>query len=89
MLTINIDFTTLADRQALYQTLIEQSGGDAAFGCNLDALWDWLTGGMALPARISLLGAENAETRTEFAPVIALLREAAQMLEGRLVLDAA
>jgi len=84
MLTITLDFRRLADRDALYQTLAQQSHCPFAFGNNLDALWDWLTGGMALPARIHLRHAAEAERRDEFAAVLALLEEAAQALEGDL-----
>ncbi|MDT0175006.1 barstar family protein [Pantoea sp. RRHST58] len=84
MLTITLDFRRLADRDALYRTLAQQSHCPFAFGNNLDALWDWLTGGMALPARIHLRHVAEAERRDEFAAVLALLEEAAQVLEGDL-----
>lgn len=84
MLTIDIDFATLRDRAAFYQALNGQSGAPAVVGANLDALWDWLTGGMALPATICLIHAEQAAQQAEFAPVLALLEEAAQLLEGEL-----
>nr|WP_247648227.1 barstar family protein [Pantoea sp. Acro-807] len=83
-MTIDIDFATLRDRAAFYQALNAQSGAPAAVGANLDALWDWLTGGMALPATICLIHAEQAAQQAEFAPVLALLEEAAQLLEGEL-----
>ncbi|MEZ3500303.1 barstar family protein [Pantoea sp. KPR_PJ] len=84
MLTITLDFRHLADRPALYQTLAQQSHCPFPFGNNLDALWDWLTGGMALPARICLRHAVGLEDSDEFADVLALLEEAAQALEGDL-----
>lgn len=84
MLTIDIDFATLRDRAAFYQALNAQSGAPAAAGANLDALWDWLTGGMSLPATLCLIHADQAAQQAEFAPVLALLEEAAQLLEGEL-----
>jgi len=84
VLTMHIDFATLRDRAAFYQALNAQSGAPAAAGTNLDALWDWLTGGMALPATLCLLHAEQAAQQAEFAPVLALLEEAAQLLDGEL-----
>ena len=69
-----------------YGLVINQDGDGFLFnvGANLDALWDWLTGGMALPATICLIHAEQAAQQAEFAPVLALLEEAAQLLEGEL-----
>lgn len=84
MLMLTFDFQQLADRQAFYGELVRQSHCPGAFGNNLDALWDWLTGGMALPATLHLLHAEQASQQAEFAPVLALLEEAAQQLEGEL-----
>lgn len=84
MLTITLDFRRLADRHALYETLAQQSHCPFTFGNNLDALWDWLTGGMALPARIHLRHAAGLENSGEFAAVLELLEEAAQALEGDL-----
>ncbi|WP_017346088.1 barstar family protein [Pantoea sp. A4] len=83
MLRIVLDFQHLADRQALYAAFSEQSHCPPGFGNNLDALWDWITGGMALPAQIHLhylpLPVEG-----QFAPVIAVFEEAVQALEGEL-----
>ncbi|ORM64261.1 Barstar, RNAse (barnase) inhibitor [Pantoea rodasii] len=84
MLTLSFDFQQLADRQAFYREFVAQSGCSGEFGCNLDALWDWLTGGMILPATIHLRHAESASEQAEFAPVLALLEEAAQQLQGEL-----
>lgn len=82
MLTLCFDLSQLADRDAFYRAFAAQSGCPSGFGNNLDALWDWLTGGMALPAAIRLLHAE--QRNEELAPVVALLEEAAQSLAGEL-----
>ncbi len=84
MLTLHFDFQTLPDRQAFYRALVQQSAATDDFGNNLDALWDWLTGGMALPATLVLQHAEDASASAEFAPVLALLEEAQQQLDGEL-----
>ncbi|WP_288431301.1 barstar family protein [uncultured Pantoea sp.] len=82
MLTLSFDLRQLIDREAFYYAFAAQSDCPAGFGNNLDALWDWLTGGMALPATIHLLHAERRNE--ELAPVVALLEEAAQSLAGEL-----
>ncbi|ADU69086.1 Barstar (barnase inhibitor) [Pantoea sp. At-9b] len=82
MLTLTFDFQQLPDRQAFYHALTQQSHCPFAFGNNLDALWDWLTGGMALPATLHLRHVDDSST--EFAPVVALLEEAVAQLDGEL-----
>jgi len=84
MLTLSFDFHTLADRPAFYRLLVQQSACPMDFGNNLDALWDWLTGGMALPATFYLQNVEQASAQAEFAPLLALLDEASQQLDGEL-----
>ncbi|KGT89350.1 barstar family protein [Enterobacter cancerogenus] len=83
MLMLSFDFQQLADRQAFYREFVAQSGCSGEFGCNLDALWDWLTGGIALPAELHLHHIAQA-SEAEFAPVLALMEEAAQQLRGEL-----
>ena len=89
MLQIHLDLTALASRQALYSSLLAQSNGPASFGHNLDALWDWLTAGMVLPALIIVHGVVQSGHSPEFSPVLALLREAEQTLHGQLRLRVA
>ncbi|MHA6311244.1 barstar family protein [Pantoea sp. S-LA4] len=83
MLIMQFDLRQLTSRAAFYQQFAAQSGGTPAyFGNNLDALWDWLTGGIALPAEVRLQ--HYAEHHADLAPVLALLEEAAQSLNGEL-----
>ncbi|MBE5251577.1 MAG: barstar family protein [Enterobacterales bacterium endosymbiont of Blomia tropicalis] len=82
MLILTFDFCQLADRDAFYHQLAQQSHCPFPFGNNLDALWDWLTGGMALPAEIHLHHIDKQ--RDALVPVLALLEEAAQSLKGEL-----
>ncbi|MBS0908245.1 barstar family protein [Tatumella sp. JGM118] len=84
MLTIVFDFRELTSRTAFYHHLVQHSHCPPAFGNNLDALWDWLTGGMTLPAVFRL---ENLSCVTdELTPVLAVLHEASAALDGRLSL---
>ncbi|WP_313651773.1 barstar family protein [Pantoea sp.] len=84
---LTFDLRQLTTRAAFYQQFAEQSGCPESFGYNLDALWDWLTGGMALPATVRLQ--HVAAQQADLAPVLALLEEAAQSLAGelRLIMD--
>lgn len=84
MLTIVFDFREITSRTAFYQHLVRHSHCPPEFGNNLDALWDWLTGGMALPAVFRL--ESPSRVTAELAPVLAVLREASGALEGRLSL---
>lgn len=84
MLIITLDFRQLEDRQDLYRQLIRQSDGPFTFGNNLDALWDWLTGGMTLPAHIRLRHLTEHADPTQFYEVITLMQEAVASLDGEL-----
>lgn len=84
MLVITLDFRQLRDRQDLYRQLIEQSEGPATFGDNLDALWDWLTGGMALPAHIRLRHFGDHPQPAQFYAVLSVMEEAVASLDGAL-----
>ncbi len=82
MLELNFNLRELTTRAAFYREFAGQSSCPPTFGHNLDALWDWLTGGMALPATLRLQ--HYAAHQADLAPVLALLEEAAQSLEGEL-----
>lgn len=84
MLTAVFDFRTLSDQSQFYQQLRRDTYCPATFGNNLDALWDWLTGGMALPARFELR--HPPEDNPRLVPVLQLLAEASQALNGQLQL---
>lgn len=87
MLTVSFDFRQLTDRHAFYQQLAQKTHCPFEFGNNLDALWDWLTGGMALPACFRLRHTAAITDEQAFRPVFALLEEAEQVLEGHLRLQ--
>ena len=84
MLTITFDFSKVTRRADFYHHLMQHSHCPPEFGGNLDALWDWLTGGMALPAVFRL--EHTSRVSEELVPVLAILREAADTLDGRLTL---
>jgi len=86
MLIVQIDFKRLRNRAAFYQTLAAQSNAPADFGANLDALWDWLTAGMMLPATLYLQHTDCAAQQASFAPILAVLKEAAAQLPDQLYL---
>ena len=70
MLEMRFDFSTIASRAEFYRCFAEQSGVGAHFGANLDALWDALTGEMALPARIVLCHAPAPDRCGELAAIL-------------------
>ncbi len=87
MLEMHFDFLQLDSRIAFYRSFAEQSGAGEYFGANLDALWDALTGEIALPARLWLYHLPPRAERGELAAIIALLEEAACELDGALILQ--
>lgn len=82
MLSLHFDFRTLKTRQAFYDQLVAQSACDLPFGDNLDALWDWLTAGIALPASVTFCHAD--EMSHELLPLVAVIEDAAAELDGAL-----
>lgn len=84
MLSLHFDFRTLKTRQAFYDQLVAQSACDLPFGDNLDALWDWLTAGMALPACVTFCHAD--EISPELSRLVAVIEEAAAELDGELLI---
>lgn len=86
MLEMRFDFSTIACRTDFYRCFAAQSGVGDHFGANLDALWDALTGDIALPARIVLCHAPSPDQSGELAAIFDLLEEAQQTLQGALAL---
>jgi len=86
MLTISLDFRYIADRAEFYRQFAEQCQLSEGFGANLDALWDAVTGELALPVRIELKYLHQHAHRAQFAAIIATLEEAATELNGALKL---
>lgn len=74
MKQIIFDFSTLADRPAFYQCFVLKFQLDKAFGNNLDALWDALTGEIELP--VSIVFKHIPHCSTAFLPIIEVMQEA-------------
>lgn|GEM_PF-154662 len=86
MLTVVFDFRKIHQESRFYQQLLEQTSGPASFGYNLDALWDWLTGGMALPAVLEL-NHLPAFPQAMVRRILPVLVQAAEELPGQLSLS--
>ena len=83
MQTITFDLRDIADEQAFYRQFAH-TFSLTSFGNNLDALWDALTGGIALPLQIRLSyvpANKNALQR-----IIQVLQEAEQETAGALTI---
>ena len=78
MKQIIFDFSTWADRDAFYHQFGQQFQLDEAFGNNLDALWDVLTGEIELPVNIVFRHAPH-HSRT-FQPIIEIMQEVQETL---------
>lgn len=86
MLTVVFDFRNIHQESRFYQLLMAQSRGPDSFGHNLDALWDWLTGGMALPAVLEL-NHLPAFPQIMVQRILPVLVQAAEALPGQLSLS--
>ncbi|QKJ87174.1 Ribonuclease inhibitor [Paramixta manurensis] len=86
MLNITLDFRHIANVDDFYRQLAEQARWRAGFGANLDALWDALTGDLALPARIRLKHWRQHPHPEQFTALVGVLREAEEELDGALTI---
>jgi len=86
MPTISFDFRYIADRNEFYRQFAAKCQLGEEFGANLDALWDVLTGELALPLEIRLLHLHQHTHSAQFAAIIATLEEAVEELDGSLQL---
>ena len=72
-----LDFSDCATCEELYQHIKRKLGLPDWCGENLDALWDGVTGMMALPAEITVAGQpKDKELGLEMRKILALLYEA-------------
>jgi len=83
MNTVSFDFEHIADVADFYRQFCHKFAIDMAFGNNLDALWDALTGMIALPARVTLRHLTAHANPQQFDGVIAVLREAEEASGGK------
>ncbi|MDX7988609.1 hypothetical protein FE392_14920 [Xenorhabdus sp. 12] len=80
------DFDQIPDLATFYREFkVCFSLGDD-FGDNLDALWDVVTGAIALPAEINFVHL-TSQKRARFASLVLLFEEAEEELEGELRFD--
>ncbi|MFO6299336.1 barstar family protein [Rahnella selenatireducens] len=86
MKKVSFDFNHIPDLPAFYGEFVRQFELTDEFGANLDALWDEVTGGIALPVEIDFLNL-NASRKRRFGALILLFEEAEEELEGELRLN--
>ncbi|QLK59648.1 hypothetical protein GE278_02110 [Enterobacteriaceae bacterium Kacie_13] len=83
---VSFDFNHIPDLPAFYAEFARQFSLTESFGANLDALWDEVTGGIALPVEIDFINL-NASRKRRFGALILLFEEAEEELEGELRLN--
>lgn len=83
---VSFDFNHIPDLPAFYAEFVRQFALTESFGANLDALWDEVTGGIALPVEIDFINL-TASRKRRFGALILLFEEAEDELEGELRLN--
>lgn len=83
MRCVEFDFSTIQTSEQFYRQFQQKFELFSGFGCNLDALWDMLTGGISLPVALCFIHMDD-EKRTLFGKIIAVIHEAADILPGEL-----
>ena len=73
-----VDVSRCETEEELHRVLRDSLGFPKFYGMNLDALWDCLTGFMAIPATITLCGAGRAkkDVKEELGKVIDTIQDA-------------
>lgn len=84
MNNVCFDFREIPDEAEFYRQFAAKFAIEMAFGANLDALWDALTGMIALPARVTLCHLRNHADGGRFRAILAVLQEAAIASAGDL-----
>lgn len=79
---VSFDFREIADCDAFYRQFAAKFNIEMAFGHNLDALWDGLTGMIDLPARIMLRHLDTHPCAGQFDKIVSLLHEAEAETHG-------
>ncbi|MEG3132849.1 barstar family protein [Rouxiella sp. T17] len=83
MKKVVFDFNHIPDLPAFYADFARQFALGEEFGANLDALWDVVTGGIALPIEIDFTHF-NAARKRKFGSLVLLFEEAEEELEDEL-----
>lgn len=80
MNTVYIDFADLGDTEDFYQQLKEKLTLPETFGDNLDALYDSITGFVALPLHLEFVNM-SVDQLEDFEEVLTTLEDADEELE--------
>jgi len=81
MQMVSFDLLDSDDEQAFYQQFAVKFSLDE-FGNNLDALWDVLTAGVALPLRITLRHLSRHPAEEALQRIVHVMQEAEQETHG-------
>ena len=87
MKKVTFDFNEISDTAAFYQQFVDKFAIEMAFGANLDALWDALTGMIELPVCVILRHLSQHPDRQQFAAVIEVMRQAEYETAGQFTLS--
>ncbi len=81
MKTISLDFNYIKSYADFYAVLGSKLAFPSYFGKNLDALYDFLTGGMEMPLKIEFKNC-NRFKRNAFSRLIGVMKDVQQELTG-------
>lgn len=83
MQKVQFDFNQITDLAVFYRQFSHVFALSSAFGANLDALWDVVTGDIAMPLEIDFINFDAGKKR-RFAALVLLFEAAEAELEGEL-----
>lgn len=83
MAKVAFDFDHIPDLSAFYRAFSQNFALSEDFGANLDALWDVVTGEIALPVEIEFIHFSRRHKR-RFGAIVLLFEEAEEELAGNL-----
>ncbi|PIJ49537.1 ribonuclease inhibitor [Erwinia sp. OLTSP20] len=82
MQQLSLDFRTIAAVPEFYRQFASRLNLSSHFGNNLDALWDAITGEIALPFQLTLRHFHQHADPQQFSALISLLKEAEKETDG-------
>ena len=83
MKKVTFDFREIANVAAFYRQFVDKFAIEMAFGANLDALWDALTGLIELPVCVTLSHLAHHPDRQQFDAIIGVMRQAEAETAGQ------
>ncbi|MGE9315180.1 barstar family protein [Niabella sp. CJ426] len=86
MKQVKFDFERIGTIDDFYVVAVRELGLPEHFGKNLDALWDSITGDIALPVSIQFVNLSMTQLET-FEKVISLFEEAAEELGDNFIFE--